>query len=86
MPERLMEIPIFRRWRYGVPAILDEFCLSVAQLLPLRLRYWVTMIELGYASRSSDDVPATPLGDIIKHLRAPRDHQRPKEEKENNEL
>lgn len=40
--------------------------------LPLRVRYWVTLQELGKATVNSPDVPATNLSDILRELDKPK--------------
>lgn len=45
---------------------------AVAARLPLRIRYWTTLQEVGRATMSSPNVPATPLAEIITKLDAPR--------------
>lgn len=46
----------------------DWFALEVATRLPRRVRYWVTLGEIGKATRNSKDIPATPLDEILKHM------------------
>lgn len=45
---------------------------KVARRLPVRIRYWVSMIEIGKATMDSSNVPATPLSEIIKKLESPK--------------
>lgn len=45
---------------------------EIAYRLPLRIRYWVTMQEIGRATSKSHDVPATPLDEILQNLEAPK--------------
>lgn len=49
----------------------DSLAMSIAAHLPLRIRYWCTMIELGHATKNSPNVPATSLDEILKNLQAP---------------
>lgn len=49
----------------------DWAAMKVGAKLPLRIRFWVTMQEVGYASRNSANVPATPLDEILRNLRTP---------------
>jgi hypothetical protein len=42
--------------------------MTTARHLPKRIRYWTTLIEIGKAVRDSPDIPATPLGQILKNL------------------
>jgi len=44
---------------------------EVAAHLPLRVRYFSAMQELAYATRKSENIPATPLGFVLRNLRAP---------------
>lgn len=46
--------------------------MRVAANLPLRVRYWVTILELGAATMDSENVPATTLNDIMKNLNQPK--------------
>lgn len=50
----------------------DWFAMEIASRLPLRIRYWTVMLELGHATRNSPNVPATPLSDILRNLKAPK--------------
>lgn len=45
---------------------------TVAAKLPLRIRYWVTLQEIGHATKNSEDVPATPLDEILQNLATPK--------------
>lgn len=45
---------------------------QVAAALPLRVRYWVTLAEIGKATMSSENVPATPLDEILHNLATPK--------------
>jgi hypothetical protein len=40
--------------------------------LPKRVCYWVTLHEIAKATRDSDNVPATPLEEILKNLDRPK--------------
>lgn len=51
----------------------DWVALKIANHLPVRIRYWVTISEIGHASANSANVPATPLDEILKGLRTPKD-------------
>lgn len=55
----------FRRTR-------DWAALAVASKLPLRLRYWVTLQEIGRATMKSENVPATPLDEVLRGLATPK--------------
>lgn len=46
----------------------DWAAMTTASMLPLRVRYWVTMMELGKATIESPNVPATDLSYILRHL------------------
>jgi len=46
--------------------------MELARRLPRRLRYWVTILEIGKATTKSPDIPATPLDEVLKNLDAPR--------------
>lgn len=45
---------------------------KVAAGLPVRVRYWVTLQEVGKATMTSPNVPATPLDEVIRNLDAPK--------------
>lgn len=55
----------FRRTR-------DWAAMIIASSLPLRIRYWVTIQEVGHAARNSPNVPATPLEEILRELERPK--------------
>jgi hypothetical protein len=42
--------------------------MTVAAHLPQRLKYWVTIQEIGKASKDSPNIPATPLDQILRNL------------------
>lgn len=44
---------------------------KVAARLPLRLRFWVTMQEIGRATMDSPNIPATSLDEILRKLETP---------------
>lgn len=48
--------------------------IKVAEMLPQRLKYWVTMLELAKATRESKEIPATPFDEILKNLQ--KEHER----------
>lgn len=50
----------------------DWAAMAVGARLPVRIRYWVTVLELGKATMKSPNVPATPLSDILRNLEAPK--------------
>jgi hypothetical protein len=43
-----------------------------ASRLPLRVRYWATIQEIGKATRDSENVPATRLDEILYNLDYPK--------------
>lgn len=47
---------------------LDCWSLNIADLLPKRLAYWITIRQIGKATMTSRNVPATPLDDILRNL------------------
>lgn len=47
---------------------LDCWSLNIADILPKRLAYWITMRQIGKATMKSKNVPATPLDDILRNL------------------
>lgn len=44
--------------------------LMAVKFVPRRLRYWVTLCEIGKATMTSKNVPGTPLDEILKNLEA----------------
>lgn len=50
----------------------DNLSLTVAGMLPRRLRYWVTIREVGRATMTSSNVPATPLCEVLSNLDSPK--------------
>lgn len=50
----------------------DWLAIKTACAIPLRVRFWVTMLELGKATMDSENVPATPLDQILRNLDAPK--------------
>jgi hypothetical protein len=50
----------------------EQLARVIACSLPKRIRYWVTMQEIGHATRMSADIPATPVSEILKNLDAPK--------------
>jgi hypothetical protein len=50
----------------------DWAAMAIASKLPIRVRYWVTMQELGHATMDSPNIPATKVEDILPKLRAPK--------------
>lgn len=50
----------------------DWAALRVALSLPLRVRYWATIHEIGKSTSTSKDVPATSLSEILDHLEQPK--------------
>jgi hypothetical protein len=49
----------------------DWAAMTIGAKLPLRIRFWVTMLEIGHATAKSPNVPATPLDDILHNMRRP---------------
>lgn len=50
----------------------DWAAMTVAARLPLRIRFWVTILEIGHATTKSPNVPATTCDEILKNLRTPK--------------
>lgn len=51
----------------------EWLAMYVAALVPLRIRYHVTLQEIGKATKDSWNIPATPLEDILRKLDRPKD-------------
>lgn len=49
----------------------DWAAMTIGANLPLRIRFWTTMQEIGYATSRSENVPATSLNEILENLRKP---------------
>jgi hypothetical protein len=50
----------------------DWLALVIAHKLPLRIRYWLVISEISYATRDSKDIPATTCSEILNNLRHPK--------------
>lgn len=50
----------------------DWAAMEIGAHLPLRIRYWVTLQEIGKATMTSKNVPATPLDEILQKLDSPQ--------------
>lgn len=50
----------------------DWAAMRVAARLPLRIRFWVTILEIGHATAKSPNVPATTCDEILNNLRTPK--------------
>jgi len=50
----------------------DCAAMGVARHLPLRIRYWVTLQEIGHATMKSKNVPASTVEEILPALRSPK--------------
>lgn len=50
----------------------DWSAMAIGARLPLRIRYWVTLQEVGRATMTSKNVPATPLDEILQKLDHPK--------------
>ena len=52
---------------------LDWLFITLSMWLPKKLRYWVTMLEIGKATADSPNVPATTLDTILRNLGGGKD-------------
>ena len=50
----------------------DWAAMEIAAKLPVRIRFWVTMQEIGHATMDSPNVPATPVEEVIRNIRTPK--------------
>lgn len=50
----------------------DCLAMAIGRRLPLRIRFWVTMQEIGKATSNSPNVPMTALQEILKELDIPK--------------
>lgn len=63
-------------WFPGYPMSLKEkiertkdlWSMCVDDILPKRVRYWVAMREIGKATMTSQNVPATSLDNVLRNL------------------
>lgn len=49
----------------------DWGAMKIAAHLPLRVRFWVAIQEIGHATAKSENIPATPLTEVLDGLRRP---------------
>lgn len=47
---------------------LDWAAMELADILPKRAVYWITMVQIGKATMTSQNVPATSLDNILTNL------------------
>jgi hypothetical protein len=50
----------------------DWAAMELAAILPVRLKYYVTLQQIGKATMDSPNVPATKLEDILRKLEMPK--------------
>lgn len=50
----------------------DWSAMKIAGALPLRVRYWTTVREIGKATKNNEDVLAMQLGEILNNLACPK--------------
>lgn len=63
-------------WRPGYPMALSEkiertkdwASMELERLLPKRAAYWVAMVQIGRATKTSQNVPATSLDNVLENL------------------
>lgn len=53
----------------------DWAAMAVHDILPKRARYWVAMIQIGKATMTSQNVPATSLDNVLENLGRVREGQ-----------
>lgn len=51
----------------------DWAAMTFASKLPLRIRYWCTLQEIGRATMTSPNIPATPLDEVLQGLAKPKE-------------
>jgi hypothetical protein len=67
---------IWFRWVRGFPLPMREkiertkdlWSMNVDDILPKRVRYWIAMREIGKATMTSQNVPATSLDNVLTNL------------------
>lgn len=50
----------------------DWAAMELARKMPLRIKYFVTLQQIGKATMDSPNVPGTKLEDILKNLETPK--------------
>lgn len=50
----------------------DWAAIKIGRALPLRVRYWVTVIAIGQASAASPDIPTMTFGEILDLIDRPK--------------
>lgn len=50
----------------------DWAAMTVAAHLPLRVKFWCSILQIGKATMDSPNIPATPLDEILRKLPAPK--------------
>lgn len=60
----LPELPIKER----IDRTLDLWSMNLADILPSRVTYWITMRQIGKATMTSQNVPATSLDNVLTNL------------------
>lgn len=63
-------------WFPGYPMALGEkidrtkdlWSMNVYDILPKRVKYWVAMRAIGYATKTSQNIPATSLDNVLRNL------------------
>jgi len=46
----------------------DLWSMNVYDILPKRVRYWVALRGIGYATKTSQNIPATSLDNVLDNL------------------
>lgn len=67
---------IWFRWVRGYPMPLKEkidrtkdlWSMNLYDILPKRAQYWVAMRAIGHATKTSQNVPATSLDNVLQNL------------------
>lgn len=54
--------------RERINRTLDLLCLILADILPKRLVYWIAFRQIGRATKTSQNVPATSLDNLLRNI------------------
>lgn len=46
----------------------DLWSMNLADILPKRVVYWIAMRQIGHATKTSQNVPATSLDNVLENL------------------
>lgn len=59
--------------RERIDRTLDCSSMTLADILPKRTAYWIAMVQIGKATRTSQNMPATSLDNVLTNLENVKD-------------